>query len=85
MVKNSPANAGDTSSISGSGRSPKEGHGNPLQYSFLENSMDRGDWWGHKESDMTELLTHNGKNLSHKEEKSLFVLRLLIFLVSGEL
>ena len=71
--------------IPGLGKSPGEGHGNPLQYSFLENYMDRGDWWGHKESDMTELLIHNGKNLSHKEEESLFVLRLLIFLVSGEL
>ena len=47
-VKNPPANAGDTGdtgSIPGSGRSPGEGHGNPLQYSCLENSMDRGAWW----------------------------------------
>ena len=47
MVKNPPANAGDvgdTGSIPGSGRSPGGGHGNPLQYSCLENSMDRGDW-----------------------------------------
>ena len=47
MVKNLPANAGhtgDTSSIPGSGRSPGGGHGNPLQYSCLENSMDGGDW-----------------------------------------
>ena len=47
-VKNLPANAGDirdTVSILGSGRSPGVGHGNPLQYSFLENSMDRGDQW----------------------------------------
>ena len=42
MVKNPPANAGDTGSIPGSGRSPGEGNGNPLQYSCLENSMDRG-------------------------------------------
>ena len=41
-VKNLPANAGDTSSIPGSGRSPGGGHGKPLQYSHLENSMDRG-------------------------------------------
>ena len=41
MVKNLPANAGDTSSIPGSGRSPGRGHGNPLQYSCLENPMDR--------------------------------------------
>ena len=46
-VKNLPANAGevgDEGSISGSGRSPGEGHGNPLQYSYLENPMDRGAW-----------------------------------------
>ena len=36
--------AGDLSSISGSGRSPGEGNGNPLQYSSLENSMDGGAW-----------------------------------------
>ena len=45
MVKNLPANAGDTGSIPGSGRSPGEGNGNPLQYSCLENPMDRGVWW----------------------------------------
>ena len=48
MVKNLPANAGDTrdaSSIPGLGRSPGEGNGNPFQYSYLENSMDRGAWW----------------------------------------
>ena len=42
VVKNLPANAGDVGSISGLGRSPGEGNGNPLQYSCLENSMDRG-------------------------------------------
>ena len=48
MVKNSPANAGDSrdpGSIPGSGRAPGEGNSNPLQYSCLENSMDRGAWW----------------------------------------
>ena len=46
VVKNPPANAGDAGSISGSGRSPGEGHSNPLQYSCLENPMDRvrHDW-----------------------------------------
>ena len=43
--KNSPANTGDTGSIPGSGRSPAGGNGNPLQYSCLENPMDRGAWW----------------------------------------
>ena len=41
-VKNTPANAGDMSSIPESGRSPEERNGNPLKYSCLENSMDRG-------------------------------------------
>ena len=48
MVKNPPANAGDerdVGSIPESGRSPGEGHGNPLQYFCLENLMDRGAWW----------------------------------------
>ena len=38
-------NAGDPGSVSGLGKSPEEGNGNPLQYSCLENSMDRGAWW----------------------------------------
>ena len=42
--KNPPACAGDAGSISGSGRSPGEGNGNPLQYSCLENPTDRGAW-----------------------------------------
>ena len=48
VVKNPPANAGDVrddGSIPGSRRSPGRGHGNPLQYSCLENPMDRGPWW----------------------------------------
>ena len=45
MVKNQPANAGDSGSIPGSGRSPGGGNGNPLQYSDLGNPMDRGAWW----------------------------------------
>ena len=51
--------AGDLGSIPGSGRSPGEAHGHPLQYSCLENLMDRGDWQAmvHRaaESDMTEV------------------------------
>ena len=49
VVKNPPANAGvarNVGSIPGLRRSPGEGNGNPLQYSFLENSMDRGAWQG---------------------------------------
>ena len=48
MVKNLLANAGDAGdvgSISGLGRSPGGGHGNPLQYSCLENPMGGGAWW----------------------------------------
>ena len=48
MVKNLPANAGDIRDVGlipGLGRSPGGGHGNPLQYSCLENPMDRETWW----------------------------------------
>ena len=47
LVKNLPANAGDVRGmglIPGLGQSPGVGHGNPLQFSFLENPMDRGAW-----------------------------------------
>ena len=61
--KNPPACiSGDPDPISGSERSPGEGNGNPLQYSCLENSTDRGGWWttvrGVAESDVTERLMH---------------------------
>ena len=57
--KESACNAGDLGLIPGLGRLPGEGNGNPLQYSCLENPMDRGACpvivrGGHKESDMTE-------------------------------
>ena len=56
-LKNLPANAGDPGSIPGLGRSPGGGHGNSLQYSCLENLMDRAGYgpWGHKESDTAEV------------------------------
>ena len=63
VVKNLPANAADIRDadlIPGLGRSPGRGHGNPFQYSGLENPMDRGAWWAtvhrfeKEESDMTE-------------------------------
>ena len=64
MVKNPPADAGDTGDpglCPGSVRSPGVGNGNPLQYSCLGNSMDRGSWWatvhGASESDITEQLS----------------------------
>ena len=67
VVKYMPANTGDVkdaSSNSGLRRSPEGGHGNPLQYSCLENPMDRGDWWatqfiGCKELDTTEQLNNS--------------------------
>ena len=61
--KESACNSGDLGSIPGSGRFPGEGHGNPLRYSSLENSMNTGAWWakahafakwGCKESNMIE-------------------------------
>ena len=62
MVKNPPANAGDTRDVGSnpaSERSRREENGNPLQYSCLENPMDRGAWWatvywGPRESDVTQ-------------------------------
>ena len=48
MGKNLSANAGDMGSIPGWGRSSGGGHGNPLQYSCLDNPMDRGAWWVHR-------------------------------------
>ena len=67
MVKNWPANAGDirdVGSIPGLARSLGGGHSNPVQYSFLENLMDRGAWWATihrvaKELDMTEAPWHS--------------------------
>ena len=63
MVKNTPANAGDAGdpgSVPALGRSPGEGHGNPLQHSCLENPMDSGAWRATvhrvtKESDTSDL------------------------------
>ena len=59
--KESTCNAGDLGLIPGSGRTPGEGNGNPLQYSCLENPMDRGAWWATvhwvAKSQMTERLT----------------------------
>ena len=60
--KESAYNARGLGSVPGLGRSPGGGHGYPLQYSCLQNPVDRGAWWatgheGHKESDTTERLT----------------------------
>ena len=73
MVKNPPANAGDTrdlDSVPGLGRSPGGGHGNPLRYSYLESPMDRGAWWATvdrvAESDTTEATQHTHMHISLK-------------------
>ena len=60
--KESACSAGDAGLIPSSGRSPGEGNGNPLQYTCLENPMDRGAWWAivhmvTKQSDETDLKT----------------------------
>ena len=70
MIKNLPADAGDirdTGSILGLGRSSGGGHGNPLQYSCLENPKDKGVWWVTvhgitKVSDRTSQLNNNRAN-----------------------
>ena len=75
-MKNLPANAGDTGSVSGFGRSPSEANGNPLHYSCLGNPTDRGVWQATvhvvtKESDTTERLkkraTMSAKGMKHSE------------------
>ena len=77
MVKNLPAtagDAGDTGSIPGSGRSPGGGHGNPLQYSCLENPMERGAWWATVQgvTETTECVhTHTLHSPRHHSQKRL--------------
>ena len=66
VVKNLSPNAGDVGLIPGWGRSPGEGNGNPLQYSCLENPMDRGAWWA-TVHEITELDTT--KQLNNKPIK----------------
>ena len=70
LVKNSPANAGDTVLTPGSGRVPGEGNSNLLQYSCLENPMDRGAWRATVHGvikSWTPLSTHG---IPHKERQS---------------
>ena len=67
-VKNLPANAGDegeAGSIPGLGRSPGGGNGNPLQYSCLENPMDRGAWWA---------TVHGSQRVGHDRVTNTFTL-----------
>ena len=68
--KESTCNAGDTGLITGSGRFPGGGHSNPLQYSCLENPMDRGAWWAtvHRvaELDTTEATEHTHREYNNE-------------------
>ena len=77
MVKNPPASAGDSGLIPGSGRSPGEGNGNPLQYACLDNPMDRGAWratvhWAAKSDTSEQLNTHiipvDGQRMNWQEK-----------------
>ena len=77
-VKNPPVNAGDMGLIPGSGRSPGWGHGNPLQYSCLENPHGRRSLagyspWGHRELDTTEQLNSNDNNFNQWNWKHVWV------------
>ena len=89
VVKNLSDDAGDkrnTSSVPGSARSPGVGNGNPLQYSCLENPMDRGTWWAtvhgelhvHMESDTTEATQHARTHTIFRKKREKF--RPLLFL-----
>ena len=78
MVKDLPASAGNVRGagwISGSGRSPRGGNSNPLQYSCLGNPMDRRAWWATvhgvaNESDIAERLNRSFLQLSEKPEEA---------------
>ena len=76
MVRKSACNAGDLGSIHGSGRSHGEGNGNSLEYSFLENPMDRGAWQASvrriTESDMTEWQMLSLSRQRNKDWKTLY-------------
>ena len=64
VVKNPLANMGDAGSVPGSGRSPGKGSGNPLQYSCLENSMDREAWQA-----TVHGVTRVGRDLETKQQQ----------------
>ena len=68
MLKNIPVNAGgvrNAGSIPGWGRCPGGGHGNPFQYSCLENPMDRGAWWATVQRVAMTWIGHDLKDLAH--------------------
>ena len=69
MVKNPPANAGDTGSIPEFGISPGEGNGNPLKYSCLGNTMEIGAWWAAVHGVTKELQTKQQQVIDLKVAK----------------
>ena len=90
VVKNLPAKQENASSIPGSGRSPGEGNGNPLQYSCLENPTDGGAWWATVHgvaksqtglSDFT--FTCNIWTLAYREEHFYFIIQIKSAVVNG--
>ena len=98
VVKNSPANAGDIRDagwIPGSGRSPAGGHGNPLQYSYLENPMDKGAWRStvqrvsqshiHLSTDRVIIITRNIRKNEQKEGGSDFELLRIFNSMKGDM
>ena len=71
MIENPPANVGDSGLIPGLGRSPGISNGNPLQYSCLENSMDRAAWTAtvHGVAESQTRLTHLHACITHRRKK----------------
>ena len=92
LVKNLPAGVRDAGSVPGSGRSPREGNGNPLEYSCLGNPVDRGAWRATvhgvaKELDTTERLSMHVTPTSHCPQSlaatNLSVSVILSFVIEG--
>ena len=82
-VKASACNAGDLGSTPGSGRSPEEGNGTPLQYSCLENPMDGGAWWATVHGvakSQTRLSERLNKTKGEKDLNSFFVISIFLCL-----
>ena len=73
MEKNPPTNARDVGLIPGLGRSPREGNGNPLQYSYVGNPMDRGAWWAQSMG-----LQNSRHDLAAKQQQLLRVIGALL-------
>ena len=87
VVKNPPTSAGHVrhvNLVSGSGRAPGGGHGNPLQYSCLENPMDRGAWWAPvhrvtKRNFVMDMTDTNARH-THKRIKQVKLILILYFI-----